>query len=215
MLNVGDSFRTASIDSLSQVQQTCWNMACWSPAAGQSHPSQRLQQELLHLFRPAWITLNTRNTKHKYYPTVDTQVKCQWSSRQHVSGLQSGSGKWSLLKPVPKSWAFSPNTKIPQQTGGGLCHGSTRLGLHHLHTTHWQTVIHTRASLGFLWVFAAPCRPAAPHTPEERWRAVHKTRTRQLITADCQLLCSGLKAHHGVCQHDVLYIFCHHSMTPY
>lgn len=144
MLTVGDSktYRTASIYSLSQVQQTWLKHGGVLIPCSRSVTSQHVDSDrnFCTYFRPAWITPNTRNTKHKYYQTVHTQVKCQLSYRQHVSGLQSGSGKWLLLKPVPKSWAFSPNTKIPQQTGRGLCHGSTRLGLHHLHTTHWQTV---------------------------------------------------------------------------
>lgn len=100
----------------------------WPSAAGRlRHPDQP--------GRSHW-TLETQSTCISRQPILTSDATAYTATYRSVSGLQSGSGKRLLRKPVPKSWAFSPNQKIPQQRWG-LCHGSTRLGLHlYTHTEY-------------------------------------------------------------------------------
>lgn len=119
-------------------------------------------------FRAAWQHNSEHTEKQKTQVLPDSShlsLLSDYYYQKLVSGLQSGSGKWFLLKPVPKSRGFSPNTKIPQQRGGGLCHGSTdwvySVSTHNIQNTVNAFCIHTDSHpyLGESQFFVGVYRP--------------------------------------------------------
>lgn len=156
--------------------------------------------------QPGWCTLETQSksiTRRLIY-TYKSYV-----SYLSVSGLQSGSGEWFSLKPVPKSWAFFPNT-IFHSREGGLYHGSTCL-------VHSSSILQTHCSVmcghipEYVSFFTDVCCPLQTScscgqimgTQWDKHPLPHQTKVQSLCSVfDFTMV--------FVCM--MCYIFSHHSM---
>lgn len=156
--------------------------------------SSAVMSQPVDSFRGAWQG-HTRNKQQVLGDSSYTHNLCQMINYS-VSGLQSGSGKWFLLKPVPKSWAFSPNTRFHSREEGSATavHDWFTLAQHATDTKLSLLYPHWQAYLSKSHVLAGVCSPlqasCSMRSCGEMMGSQHNKGT-QLITADCHCYAQG------------------------